>query len=157
MKLSDIKAILPTMAQVRFQLEDGSLVPEHFHVTEVGKVAKDFIDCGGTVRREEWISFQLWYANDGEHRLPPEKLLKIIGKSERTLGLQDGEVEIEYQSDTIGLYALEFSNGAFVLKSKNTTCLAKEDCGISDNAISEQISEMHVLQTACCGPGAGSC
>lgn len=145
------------MAQVRFQLEDGSLVPEHFHVTEIGKVTKDFIDCGGTVRREERINFQLWYANDGDHRLLPEKLLKIIDKSERTLGLQDGEVEIEYQSDTIGLYAVEFSDGAFVLKSKNTTCLAKEDCGVTDNTTSRRISEIRVLQTACCGPGAGSC
>lgn len=157
MKLSDIKAILPTLEQVRFQLEDGHLVPEHFHVTEIGKVTKDFIDCGGTVRREERINFQLWYANDGDHRLLPEKLLKIIDKSERTLGLQDGEVEIEYQSDTIGLYALEFSNGAFVLKSKNTTCLAKEDCGVPDKTTSRRISEIRVLQTACCGAGAGCC
>jgi hypothetical protein len=25
-------------------------VPTHYHITEVGKVQKDFIDCGGTVR-----------------------------------------------------------------------------------------------------------
>jgi hypothetical protein len=39
-------------------------VPEHFHVTEVGVVTKDFIDCGGTVRHEKVANFQLWDAND---------------------------------------------------------------------------------------------
>jgi len=33
-------------------LENGTMVPEHFHVTEVGVVTKHFIDCGGTVRNE---------------------------------------------------------------------------------------------------------
>ncbi|MBX3245080.1 MAG: hypothetical protein KF685_11540 [Acidobacteria bacterium] len=157
MKLSEIKEILPTMAQVRFQMEGGGTVPEHFHVTEIGKVTKDFIDCGGTVRREELINFQLWYANDGDHRLLPEKLLKIIAKSEKTLDLKDGEVEIEYQSDTIGRYSVEFSDGRFVLKSKNTTCLAKEECGVTEKTTSRSISEMPVLQTACCGAGVGCC
>ncbi|MEI7863404.1 MAG: DUF6428 family protein, partial [Planctomycetota bacterium] len=31
-------------------LPDKSFVPAHFHITEVGRVQKDFIDCGGTVR-----------------------------------------------------------------------------------------------------------
>lgn len=31
-----------------FKLENGNSVPEHFHVTEVGIITKDFIDCGGT-------------------------------------------------------------------------------------------------------------
>ena len=36
MTLSEIKEILPTLENVDFQLEDGTFVPEHFHVTEVG-------------------------------------------------------------------------------------------------------------------------
>jgi len=47
MKLSQIKEILPNLENVAFQLEDGTFVPEHFHVTEVGQIAKNFIDCGG--------------------------------------------------------------------------------------------------------------
>lgn len=40
MKLSEIKEILPTLENVEFQLENGTFVPEHFHVTEVGRSIK---------------------------------------------------------------------------------------------------------------------
>jgi hypothetical protein len=46
MKLSEIKK-LDTLENVTFQLPDGTTVPEHFHVTEVGLITKNFIDCGG--------------------------------------------------------------------------------------------------------------
>jgi heme/copper-type cytochrome/quinol oxidase subunit 1 len=38
MKLSNIKEILPALDNVEFQLENGTFVPEHFHVTEVGVI-----------------------------------------------------------------------------------------------------------------------
>ena len=52
MKLDTILAILSEnpAAAVHLMLPDHSFVPAHFHVTEVGRVHKDFIDCGGTVR-----------------------------------------------------------------------------------------------------------
>ena len=71
MKLSEIKEILPTLDNVEFHLENGTFVPEHFHVTEVGVITKHFIDCGGTIRNEKIVNFQLWNANDYEHRLKP--------------------------------------------------------------------------------------
>ena len=64
MKLSEIKNALKDLSVIAFQLPNGQLVPSHFHVTEVGKVSKHFIDCGGTVRKEEVVNFQLWEAND---------------------------------------------------------------------------------------------
>lgn len=64
MKLSEIKKHLQTVLAVNFSLPDGSFVPEYFHVTEVGLITRDFIDCGGTVRKEVVINFQLWNAND---------------------------------------------------------------------------------------------
>ena len=94
MKLSEVKHHLNTVEKVDFQLEDGTYVPEHFHVTEVGVVTKRFIDCGGTVRNEEMANFQLWDANDYEHRLKPKKLLDIIALSEKVLGMEDLEVEV---------------------------------------------------------------
>ena len=69
MKLSEVKNQLSTLETVTFQLPNGTFVPEHFHVTEVGLVTKNFIDCGGTVRNETVVNFQLWDANDFEHRL----------------------------------------------------------------------------------------
>src|SRR5690554_7148226 len=109
MTLEQIKEILPTLDNVEFQLENGTFVPEHFHVTEVGVVTKHFIDCGGTIRNEKVVNFQLWNANDFEHRLKPTKLLNIIKLSEEKLGMEDAEIEVEYQSDTIGKYDLDRS------------------------------------------------
>ncbi len=59
MKLSEIKKHLSTAEAVNFELQNGTLVPEHFHVTEVGIVKKHFIDCGVTVRSEKVANFQL--------------------------------------------------------------------------------------------------
>ena len=64
MKLSQVKSALKQLKTIAFQLPNGELVPHHFHVTEVGKITKNFIDCGGTLRNEEVINFQLWNAND---------------------------------------------------------------------------------------------
>jgi len=56
-------------AAIRFMLPDGDFVPAHFHITEVGRVHKDFIDCGGTVRSTTACVLQVWVAGDLEHRL----------------------------------------------------------------------------------------
>lgn len=130
MKLSEVKKILETVPVVQFSLADGSPVPEHFHVTEVGRITRHFIDCGGTVRHEETANFQLWAANDFEHRLKPLKLRNIIGLSERTLHMPDLEVEVEYQADTIGRYDLDFNGQTFLLLPKQTACLAQDACGV---------------------------
>ena len=89
------------MTTVSFQLPNGSSVPAHYHITEVGHVQKRFIDCGGTTRLEDRICFQLWEAEDFDHRLQAEKLMKIIELSERTLNLPDEEIEVEYTGDTV--------------------------------------------------------
>lgn len=106
MKLSEIKSSLTVLDSVQFVLPSGAMVPEHFHVTEIGLIEKKFIDCGGTVRQEKVINFQLWSADDTDHRLQPKKLTDIISLSEKVLGIEDLEVEVEYQSDTIGKYGL---------------------------------------------------
>jgi hypothetical protein len=62
---------------LHFQLPDASRVPEHFHITEIGRIQRHFVDCGGTERMENRINFQLWVANDYDHRLSPEKLKRL--------------------------------------------------------------------------------
>ncbi|MCD9853308.1 DUF6428 family protein [Epilithonimonas sp. JDS] len=157
MRLSDIKNILPTLENVEFQLENGTFVPEHFHVTEVGMITKNFIDCGGVIRNEKTVNFQLWNANDYEHRLKPNKLLKIIQLSEEKLGIEDSEIEVEYQSETIGKYDLEFDGKTFILKNKNTACLASDSCGIPAEKMKVNLSELNSNQAACCTPESGCC
>jgi len=44
MKLSEIKQSLVTAEAVNFELPNGTLVPEYFHVTEVGVISKHFIE-----------------------------------------------------------------------------------------------------------------
>jgi len=155
MKLSEIKNSLHTLDNIAFQLPDGSLVPNHFHVTEVGKITKHFIDCGGTVRKEEVANFQLWDANDYDHRLHPEKLLKIIELSEKVLEIADLEIEVEYQADTIGKFGLDFDGTNFLLTSKQTDCLAKENCGVP---VAKPKLKFADLPTATsCDPNSGCC
>ena len=151
MKLSEIKEHLSNADYINFELENGESVPEHFHVTEVGIVTKNFIDCGGTVRKESMANFQLWDANDFDHRLKPQKLLGIIALSEKVLGMEDLEIEVEYQTETVGRYNLGFNGKNFILLSKKTNCLAKDNCGIPEDKLkvnSKQVS---------CKPGGGCC
>lgn len=157
MTLEQIKEILPTLENVEFQLENGTFVPEHFHVTEVGQITKKFIDCGGVIREESVVNFQLWNADDYEHRLKPGKLLSIIKLSEEKLGIENNEIEVEYQSDTIGKYDLEFNGKVFVLKSKTTACLAQDACGIPSEKVKRNLSELKVNDGSSCTPGGGCC
>ena len=125
MKLSKVKDALLTVETVSFILPNGNKVPAHFHVTEVGVITKNFIDCGGVVRNEKVVNFQLWEANDFDHRLAPQKLLNIIHLSEKVLGIEDHEVEVEYQTETIGKFDLNFNGKHFVLVEKQMHGLAK--------------------------------
>jgi hypothetical protein len=153
MKLSELKTHLTGAESLNFRLPDGSFVPEHFHVTEVGVVDKHFIDCGGTERREKVANFQLWNANDTEHRLKPQKLMHIIALSEKVLGMEDLEIEVEYQSQTIGKYDLGFDGADFLLLAKQTDCLAKDNCGVPADKQKISLSELGRKTQSCCEPG----
>jgi hypothetical protein len=155
MKLSELKNKLSHAEAVNFELENGTLVPEHFHVTEVGVVSKHFIDCGGTIRNEKVANFQLWNANDYDHRLKATKLLNIIKLSEEKLGMEDLEIEVEYQADTIGKYGLSFNGYNFVLVAKQTACLASDSCGIPPEKIKVKMADLVTQNT--CTPGGGCC
>tara|TARA_Y100000782_G_C10187774_1_gene267858 strand:+ start:759 stop:1214 length:456 start_codon:yes stop_codon:yes gene_type:complete len=151
MKLNAFKTSLDQVDQITFSLPNGLIVPPHFHVTEVGLINKHFIDCGGTVRKEAVINFQLFTATDYDHRLSVEKLKSILELSEKTLQLEDLEIEVEYQGETIGKYGLEFNEKTFVLTGKKTDCLAKDKCGIPEPEVVE------AKQEGCCTPGSGCC
>lgn len=158
MKISAFKEILSTKSEIAFELPNGELVPNHFHVTEVGQVEKLFIDCGGTIRKERKVGLQLWEANDYDHRLHPEKLIHIIELSQDKLQLIDAEIEVEYQGATIGKYHLEYEGGNFLLKGTSTDCLAKENCGIPVEKKKVALSDLSGnSENACCSPDSGCC
>ena len=156
MTLSEIKNHLKGIKKIGFQLPDGSLVPSHFHVTEVGKITKNFIDCGGTLRHEEIANFQLWNANDYDHRLHPEKLIEIIALSEEILKIKDLEIEVEYQGATIGKYGLDFDGTNFLLINSQTDCLAKDNCGIPEEKQKVVLSAIETTASSC-DPSNGCC
>ena len=156
MKLSEIKNHLKSLDKIGFQLPNGELVANHFHVTEVGKITKDFIDCGGKVRSETVINFQLWEENDYDHRLHPDKLINIIELSEKRFQFDDLEIEVEYQGATIGKYGLDFDGTNFLLMNTQTDCLAKDNCGIPEEKQKEALSAIEVPVSSC-DPASGCC
>lgn len=155
MTIKEIKKVLNSLETIAFELPNGALVPNHFHVTEVGKVNKDFIDCGGVRRSETVAAFQLWSADDYDHRLFPGKLVSIIELSEKILGIDNEEIEVEYQGETIGKYGLDFDGKHFKLITKQTDCLAKDNCGIP---VKEEANKfVNLAEGNSCTPGSGCC
>jgi len=151
MLLSEFKNILQASNELTFALPNGTTVPAHFHVTEIGQMDKRFMDCGGTIRNESIISMQLWTSVDVWHRLDPQKTVRIIEAAVEQLQLGDHTIEVEYQGETIQKFHLAFDNDMFRLKPINTACLASDACGVPTFAeIKEKVS-------SCCAPGSGCC
>ena len=122
-------------AALHYMLPDGDFVPAHFHVTEIGRVHKEFVDCGGTRRESTACVVQVWVAADIAHRLTAGKLSKIVELAAPILKDDDLAVEIEYEAGTISQYPLGgmevTPNGLLLmLGSKHTDCLAPDRCGI---------------------------
>ena len=80
--------------------------------------------------------------------------MNIISLSERTLGILDNQIEVEYQSETIGKYDLDFNGNNFVLVNKQTACLAEDQCGIPQK---ESKTEANSNQQNTCTTGGGCC
>jgi len=137
MNVQQLSQLLETHANapLRFLLPSGEFVSDHFHVTEVGRVEKKFIDCGGTRREAVACVLQLWEAGDIDHRLSAAKLAKILKTAGAVLIQGDLPVEVEYGVDVASHYvvadAQTTSDGlVFVLNGKQTDCLAKDQCGV---------------------------
>src|SRR5688572_20143600 len=108
MKVHALKAALAANpdADLRFELPGGKLVAAHAHVTEVARIDKRFIDCGGTLRTDRFCRLQTWTANDLDHRLKAEKLLKILHKAAPVLETDDLEVDVEHEVEFISQFPL---------------------------------------------------
>lgn len=138
MIIKDLMGLLKSNedAHLYISLPSGELVPNHFHVTEVGKVQKNFIDCGGVVRENTSCVLQVWTDDDIHHRLKAGKLLKILNLGQKILGDINLPVEIEYGKDVISTYTLAevkvWETYLILLTSgKQTNCLAPDKCGIT--------------------------
>ena len=138
MTVRDFRTLLashPGM-KMHFMLPDKAFVPAHYHITEVGRVHKDFIDCGGTVRSATSCVLQVWVADDVDHRLESTKLAKIMEVARPLLESDDLPVEVEYEDAVVSQYPIggaEITPGGilFYLGTKHTACLAPEKCGVN--------------------------
>ncbi len=157
MNLKEFKSILKTQDELHFQLQNGEKVPVHFHITEVGLISKHFVDCGGKVRMENKINFQLWTSNDFYHRLKSEKLLQIINQSAGLIQNENYEIELEYQQTSITKFGLAFENNKFILTNLQTACLAEDACGVTSEKIKVKLGELSDKNTNGCTPGGGCC
>ncbi len=124
-------------ARMHWMLPDGAFVPAHYHITEVGKVRKDFVDCGGTVRSTTSCLLQVWVAHDVDHRLETTKLAAILRIAAPLLSSDELPVEVEYEEGLISQYPLGGaevtpSGILFHLGTKHTACLAPDRCGVGD-------------------------
>jgi len=156
MNLTEFKTTLNNLSSISFHLPDGTKVPEHFHLTEIGKVTKSFIDCGGTLRQEKKVSLQLWTALDYDHRLETKTLLGIIEMAEDTFNLGNLEIEVQYQGqNTLETYGLDTNGNFFLLTSLSTACLAPNACDITNNMPLEQ--ENSASSNNNCKPNSGCC
>lgn len=137
MKLNELKSLLANHSQYLFRisLPDGSAVPVSFHVTEVGRVQKTFLDCGGKLRESIVCQLQVWVGEDYDHRIETSKMASILELAKPYLPDESVPVEVEYENEVISQYTVERAEvcgDAVVLHlaHKHTECLAPELCGL---------------------------
>jgi len=142
MNITELKSGLAAHAglNVHLVLPDGRGVPAHYHITEVGHVAKRFVDCGGTVRAAETCLLQVHFgsARDDGHRLTAAKLAHILDLAKPILPSDELPVEVEYEDGVVSQFPLSgLTPGAgglgLQLGLKHTDCLAREKCGIASD------------------------
>ncbi len=135
MQLAKLKKSLSQNAfrNIRFILPTGSKIPPHAHVTEVARIDKKFIDCGGTQRTETLCRLQTWFQDDTDHRLTAGKLLAILDKSASFLETEKLEVDVEHEAPFVSHFPIEkieVEDDVLVvhLGIKHTACLAEDRC-----------------------------
>jgi hypothetical protein len=158
MILSELKKLLAenTYLNIRFVLPTGSKVPPHAHVTEVARMDKKFIDCGGTFRTETLCRLQTWFADDTDHRLTAGKLLAILDKSASFLETDNLEVDVEHEAPFVSQFPIEKveveGEALFVrLGIKHTACLAEDKClppALNNSSILTRLPDFK--QSKCC-------
>lgn len=135
MKLAELKTGLNEHpdANIRFLLPNGDFVPAHAHVTEVARVDKRFVDCGGTLRNDSLCRLPTWSADDVNHRLTAGKLAKILEKAGSFLASDDLDVDVEHEVGFISQFplvstSLEANELNLRLTERHTACLALDKC-----------------------------
>jgi hypothetical protein len=137
--VSDLKQS-DSECRISIYTPSGLGVPCHFHITEIGRTTKIFVDCGGVKRETGDTTFQVWVADDTDHKMTVGKFLKII-ESGNDLVNDEEELVFEYDNNyTIGLYGVAMiqrleSLFNIFLSQKRAACLAPDQCGIQPKTV----------------------
>jgi Family of unknown function (DUF6428) len=116
---------------IKFVLPDASHIPAHAHVTEVGHVAKNYIDCGGVTGKIDSVLLQTHVGSDTDHRLMSERFAKILRLGDRLLPHGNLPIEVEYNCCVVSQYPVTAVKRSgdytdIILGKKRTQCLAQE-------------------------------
>jgi len=115
----------------RFVLPDGDYIPAHAHVTEVGYVIRNFIDCGGLTGKEEKVVLQTHVGDDTDHRLRSDRFAKILRLGNRVIPSSDLNVAVEYDCCVVAQYPIaearpDGEHLNLILRRGRTQCRARE-------------------------------
>jgi len=135
MTLADFRQVLASSPNLglRFRLPTGGLTPIHLHLTEVARVEKRFIDCGGTIRTDVSARLQLWAADDTDHRVGCAKALQVLNRGADLVGSTNLPIEVEHDFPLLTLFpvvgsVVEGNERIFLLAAKQADCLAPDVC-----------------------------
>lgn len=136
---------------VRFELPTSSLLSPHVHVTEVARLDKKFVDCGGTLRTDSSCRLQVYQADDTEHRITAAKFAQILAKGAGVLGSSSLPVEVEAEAPYLSVFPviatrLEDKQIVLSLGMRHAACLAEDVC-----------FPANLQDKSACTPGAGCC
>ncbi len=133
MKLGDLQTALKANSNrlPRFVLPDGDYIPAHAHITEVGHVIRNFIDCGGLTGKEEKIVLQTHVGGDTDHRLRSDRFAKILRLGNRVVPSAELHVDVEYNCCVVAQYPIAEvqPRGEYldlILQRGRTQCRARE-------------------------------
>jgi Family of unknown function (DUF6428) len=133
MKLRELQSMLAEHPNTfpRFVLPDGDYVPAHAHVTEVGHLVRNFIDCGGLTGKEEKVVLQTHLGDDTDHRLRSDRLAKILRLGNSVIPNADLDVDVEYDCCVVAQYPIaeattDGEHLNLTLNRGRTQCRARE-------------------------------
>jgi hypothetical protein len=116
---------------LRFVLPSGDYIPAHAHVTEVGHVVRNFIDCGGLTGKEEKVVRQTHVGSDTDHRLQSDRFAKILRLGNRIIPNADLDIDVEYDCCVVAQYPIfeaapDGEHLNLILRRGQTQCRARE-------------------------------
>jgi len=115
----------------RFVLPDGDYIPAHAHLTEVGHLVRNFIDCGGLGGKEERVVLQTHVGDDTDHRLRSDRFAKILRLGRRVIPSANLDVDVEYDCCVVAQYPIadakpDGEHLNLILQRGRTQCRVRE-------------------------------